>query len=162
ILHWVQTGRWLATDGPFTIELAESQPDLARLALCLRLKNGLAQAVVLVDRATSLPAPLRRPSVLGEEEWILEKYLPGRGLQLAHQLVHKQGGLVDTYELREAAPSPVKGRSPFEVPQTRPADTNWGDKTATVPLKRTRTGHFFVRPKINGQDLGWCALDTGS
>src|SRR5262249_52929146 len=39
ILHWVQTGHWLAADGPFTIELAENQPEPLLLALSLRLKN---------------------------------------------------------------------------------------------------------------------------
>src|SRR5262249_5548057 len=51
----------------------------------------------------------------------------------------------------------------FGMPQARPKDTEFkSDKSAPIELKRTRTGHFFVRPKINAQDLGWFALDTGS
>jgi predicted aspartyl protease len=162
-LQWVQTGRWLAADGPFTIELAERQSDSAMLALSLQLKNGLARVVVLVDRSTYLPAILRGHSVLGDEEWTFEKYQPVKGLQLAHRLIHKQGSLVDPYELRETSAASTQAPDLFAMPRARPKDTEFhAEKSADVELKRTPTGHFFVRPKINGQDLGWFALDTGS
>jgi predicted aspartyl protease len=163
VLLWVQTGRWLAAHGPFAIERAEEQPDPAKLALSLHLKNGLAQAVVLVDRTTNLPAALRRHSVLGDEEWTFEKYQPVKGLQLAHRLVHKQGSLVDTYELRETSGATTPAPDLFDMPRRRPKDTEFkAEKSAVVELRRTATGHFFVRPRINGQDPGWFALDTGS
>jgi predicted aspartyl protease len=162
-LQWVQTGRWLAADGPFAIELEEKQADPAKAELSLHLKKGLARAVVLVDRTTYLPAALRCQSVLGDEEWTFEKYHPVHGFQLAHRLVHKQGSLVDSYDLRDASRESTHGENLFDIPQARPKDAEFhAEKSAAVELKRTATGHFFVRPKINGQDLGWFALDTGS
>jgi hypothetical protein len=163
ILHWVQTGRWLAADGPFVIELADSQPDPALLALSLRLKNGIAQAVVLVDRSTHLPAVLRMQSVMGDSEWTFEKYQAVHGLQLPHRLVHKQGSLMDSYEFAGTPGAPTQGLDFFEMPRDKPHDTEFDvHKSAPIELKRTATGHVFVRPKINGQDLGWFALDSGS
>src|SRR5262249_16835957 len=88
VLHWIQTGRWLAEHRPFAIELADRQPEDGRLALTLRLKGGLAKDRLLIDRATFLPVALERRSLTGEEIWRFEHYKPVLGFQLAHRLVH--------------------------------------------------------------------------
>ena len=45
----------------------------------------------------------------------------------------------------------------------RPADADFDRSVSpNVEVRRLASGHLFVKPQINGTDVGWFALDTGS
>src|SRR5205085_6511754 len=51
----------------------------------------------------------------------------------------------------------------YKAPAARPDDTRFAPgPSPAVAVKRVATGHLFVRPEVNGKDVGWFALDTGS
>ncbi len=57
---------------------------------------------------------------------------------------------------------PVSPAGVYDPVTTRPDDTRF-DLVASpnVEVKRARTGHVLVRPKVDGLDLGWFIFDTG-
>jgi hypothetical protein len=159
----VQTGRWLAPDGPIAVEPLDRPAEGGRLAVRVRPKSGVLAGEVMIDRATWLPVLLKWPGPLGEETWELGDYKAALGGKLPHRVTHTRGGLKDTYEVRTVAAVKPDGATYFKAPTTRPDDTRFDASVApAVEVKRVPTGHLFARPRVNGQDVGWFALDTGS
>jgi hypothetical protein len=160
---WVATARWLAVDSPFVIHLVKTETRNNRVALGLRLKNGIDEAQLLVDPTTWLPAELRRRWVGGQDTWLFQDYRRTLGFSLPHTLIRTRGGLSDTYRVEAVRPA-ESGTNPYKLVLTPPADTRFDPAaSARVEVRRgTPTGHLFVRPKVNGQSAGWFALDTGA
>lgn len=78
-------------------------------------------------------------------------------------MVHARGGLSDTYVIEGVREVPAGTAGIYQPVLTRPKDTRFNSTVpARVELKRTPSGHLFVRPKINSKEVGWFALDTGT
>jgi hypothetical protein len=153
----------LAEDGPFTIErlgpAAEGGPERLRL----RLKQGILEAEVWIDRTTWLPIVLKRRWLGAEQSWEFTDYRPVLGFTLPHRLVHRIGGQADTFDVQTVREAPAEAGNPYVLPRARPADTRFDPALSPrVDLKQVPSGHLFVRPRVNGRDVGWFALDTGS
>src|SRR5262249_34962640 len=162
-LLWVQTGRWLAERGPFTIAVLPEETTDRQISLQLQLKGGVKQARLILDRVTGLPLVLERKWYAGVESWKFEDYQQMRGIALAHKVVHTAGAQVATWVIHEVCEVEAGGKDIYKPVFTRPKDTQVSPSLpASVPIKRVAGGHLFVRPKINGQDVGWFALDTGT
>jgi hypothetical protein len=162
-LVWVLTGHWLADQGPFSISIVPSMNTDSRVGLRLRLKTEVKDAHVILDRTTGLPLLLRRPWHSGEETWEFQDYRKTLGMVLAHKIVRTSGHRRATYVIRTASEVRAGGENVYKPVLTRPDDTRFdGTIPASVPIERVATGHLFVRPKINGRDVGWFALDTGT
>ena len=58
------------------------------------------------------------------------------------------------------APQPC----PFTMPpvQMLPEDTTWDSALQEAPCWWTSSGHLLLQPTINGQQVGWMLLDTGT
>jgi len=163
-LHWVQTGRWLAAESPFALSVVADESDERQVCLRMRLKGGILEAKLLVDRATWQPRQLRRRWFAGEETWLFENYQRSHGCFLAHKVAHKRAELTDTFEVqsvREISTSSLRGS--FGPLRPELEDTRFDAKTSSrITLMQSSTGHLFVRPRIDGKDVGWFALDTGT
>jgi hypothetical protein len=162
-LMWVQTGRWLAADGPFTITVVAGACNNRTIRLHLQLKGGVKDAYLDVDRLTGLPVQLRRRWHVGDETWEFANYRITRGVALAHKIVHTTGADVGScviHTVRDVSPG---GGDAYKPALVRPSDTRFNRAApAAVPIKRDASGFLFVRPKIDGQDIGWFVLDTGT
>jgi hypothetical protein len=160
---WVQTGHWLAEDGPFMISLVPSETTEDRIGLRLELKSRVKEAHLVLDRSTGLPLKLRRRGRAGDETWEFQDYRKTQGIQFAHKLVQTSGPQVETWVIDSVRSAPTGDDHVYKPMLTRPHDTRF-DHTApvSVPIKRSPSGHLYVHPKINGQDVGWFALDTGT
>jgi hypothetical protein len=162
-LVWVLTGRWLAEDGPFSITVAPAETTDRRIGLRLRLKAGVKDAHLILDRSTGLPLLLRWPWHVGEETWEFHDYRKTLGVVLAHKVVRTSGRQLATSVIRRVSEVRARGEEAYKPMLTRPDDTRFDRAvSASVPIQRVVTGHLFVRPKINGRDVGWFALDTGT
>ncbi len=160
---WVRTGRWLAEDGPFHIAIRENTGNTSQLRLHLKLKQGLRELDLDVDRATWLPSRLTARRLGTDEIWEFGDYRVHLGMTLPQRTIHHLGGAADTYEIRDVRPARATTDDPFKPRLERPRDTEF---RATGPerfeVKQATGGHLFVRPKVNGVDVGWFALDTGT
>jgi hypothetical protein len=159
---WMRTGRWLAEDGPFRIELLNNGVSPAEVRLRLRLKRGIRELDLFVDRSTWLPTRLTARHLGTDESWEFGDYRSEMGVTLAHRAVHRFGGVADVYEVRAVHTQPITA-NPFRPVLDLPRDTEFSASLpARFEVKRAASGHLFVRPKINGTDVGWFVLDTGS
>jgi hypothetical protein len=164
MILWVQTGRWLAPDSPLACELVPGQGGDDRIRLKLRFKHGIMEAELAVDRATYLPSLLKLQKQLIEEIWEYRDYRPVLGFKVPHTVVRNFGGLVETTQVETVREAPAGASDPYRFPAKMPADGTHFDVTvpARVPLERTPSGHLLVRPKVDGRDVGWFVLDTGT
>jgi predicted aspartyl protease len=81
---------------------------------------------------------------------------------LARTLVRTEGGVagVDRFE----ALTVVRGEAArFRPVTSEPDDARYDPSVEPrIALLKIDSGHVFVRPKIDGREVGWFALDTGS
>lgn len=161
---WIHSGRWLAEDGPFDISLDAAKSDDRQLALGLKLRKGVLDAAVFIDRATWLPTKATRRGTAGEEVVELTDYREVLGFRFPHRLTRTAAGVSNVFEIRSvAAATPAASRSRFGAATARPADALWkAGVPANVEVRRVRSGHLLVRPLVNGGDAGWFILDSGA
>jgi Aspartyl protease len=177
-IFFVRTGRWLAEDGPFRIELPAQPADGTTLRLRLQLKQGLESWDLDVDRSTWLPVRLTGRRVGADDVWEFHDYRPvpaqapapsansaATGPKLAYRTVQKFGTGSATFEIQSAKSVAARAatENPFLPRMDPPHDVQFHDSVpARFEVKRVASGHLFVRPKISGEEVGWFFLDTGS
>ncbi len=160
---WIRTGRWLAEDGPFHIAIREDAGNASQLRLHLKLKRGLRELDLDVDRSTWLPSRLTARHLGTDEVWEFGDYRVCLGMSLPQRTIHRLGGAADTYEIRDMRPAQPGKDDPFAPRLERPRDTEFRTSgPERFEVKQATGGHLFVRPKVNGVDVGWFALDTGT
>lgn len=159
---WVFSGRWLAENGPFSVTLDGSKTDDKRVALRLKLKNGVLEATALLDRATWLPRSFTRRTVAGEEVVELDEYRESMGFRLPHRVTRAAGGVKAVYEIRSISAAPRGSATRFKRVTARPGDTRWDASAARIEVRRAKTGHLLVHPLVEGEDAGWFILDSGA
>jgi hypothetical protein len=160
--RWVQTGCWLLPEGPVDVQALEGRAD-SNNRLRLRIKGGLMEAELLLDRETGLPDLLTHRYLGLEETWRFSDYRVALGCRLPHKLVHSYGGLTDEEVWMSFKPAPVAELNPFRAPSPARSEDTTFDHSASprVSLKKAASGHLLFRPAINGWDLGWFILDSG-
>jgi hypothetical protein len=73
------------------------------------------------------------------------------------------GEVAETFEIEMIRPAPTFVRNPYQAIASTPDDTAFDDRVpAELEVKRAKTGHLLVKPKVNGQDVGWFILDSGA
>lgn len=160
---WIHAGRWMASDGPFAVTLDATKTDEQRVALSLKLKGGLLEATVFVDRATWLPQRVTRRSPAGEEIIELTDYREALGFRFPRRLTRTLGGVTTVFDVSSVAANQIPSLPLFEPVTARPADTSWDTSApARVEAQRMPSGHILVHPLVNGKDVGWFLLDTGA
>jgi hypothetical protein len=101
---WIRTGRWLAEDGPFHISVREDAGKASPLRLHLKLKQGLRELDLDVDRSTWLPTRMTARRLGTEETWDFG-YRVHLGMMLPQHTIHHLGGAADTYEIHDVRPA---------------------------------------------------------
>ena len=161
---WLHSGRWLAEDGPFDVSPDAAKTDDKRLALKLKLKRGVLEANVFIDRATWLPARATRRGTAGEEVIEFADYRAVLGFRFPHRVTRAAAGVANVFEIKSVTKAaPAAPRSRFGPATARPTDARWKPNAATrVEVRRAKTGHLLVHPLVNGEDAGWFILDSGA
>jgi hypothetical protein len=71
--------------------------------------------------------------------------------------------MTSTFEVRTIRRAPAGPARVYDPVTTRPKDTRFDPEAkAEITVKRARTGHILVRPKIDGLVRGWFIFDTGA
>ncbi len=151
------TGRWTEPDLDLAFERVDGEP----ATLAFRSASGLTKGRIELDPATWLPrrATWNRAGAVHEltfEDWTLRE-----GLRLPSVLLHSDGPTIN--ELRVEGVERLASLPDVSPRLERPADTRFeAARDPALEVKRTRTGHLIVKPRINGEDLGWFIFDTGA
>ncbi len=157
----IRTHHWLAPESPYQVTLATEQKD-GELALQISKPGDLIPTRVAVDRTSWLPIRASRLWLFGEAEWRFSDYAEFLGTKWPRISRFREGQALDVYDLKTIRAVPREERESFS-PDSEVAGVIWDMKTPTrVELKRAPSGHLFVKGKVNGEDVGWFAFDTGT
>ena len=158
----VLSGLWL-DEGSFDVELDPARSDDRFVALRLGLRSEVEGAMLLLERSTWLPQRLERPLVGWERTWHFDDYQADSGITLPRRLTRTQGGLTEVDRFQDVVTQTEAPALGYRAITTEPEDVRYDITIAPrIELMKIRTGHVFVRPKIDGEDVGWFAFDTGS
>lgn len=156
---WVLSGVWTLADVGLEILLAEPERE-DEVALTLRVEGGRLDGRLILDRTTLLPRRLSLPGNHGGIQLEMSDWIEWEEHWVPRRIVERlDGGLENRFVLSSAA------RDPAEVPQleTGAADTHFDrSQESRLEVRKARSGHLFVRPRINGEDVGWFLFDSGS
>jgi hypothetical protein len=169
----VRSGAWLLPGSPFLFEaLATGGSNGGLAVLTLRLDHGVVPARMFIDPRTWLPVSAEVEWDAGPYRMEFADYRPYTGGVFPHQcrtsyrgnerdwttVGVRVGGDVTAAPMganvvldHEAAPylDGVLGADPDAAP-----DGNVQPAPAS--------GHLFVRPQVNGRDVGWFHVDSGA
>ncbi len=158
---WVHSGYWLAPDAPVTV--MRSPRAAEGFALEVRLANGLLTALVHLDKESLLPTRMSLPNGNGELFVEFDQYERVATVQLAH-LVRTQvfEGSSSFWELTQVTRKDDLPVDTFCAPP-RAKDTHFKVmEDNSVELLRNERKHLFLRPIINGKEVGLFLFDTGA
>ncbi len=161
LLLGMQTGQWLARADKTTVAI--TAPKGRREEVVLDIKQGRLKAKVHVSRETWLPKSLDCFGVSGPETWTFADFRGFGGQKVPGTVTLKQAGQTETFHVKSIRPAPEAPTDVYDFVSTRPDDTRFDPAAAPgLAVKRTMTGHVLVRPKVDGQDIGWFIFDTGA
>ncbi|XP_024544744.1 uncharacterized protein LOC112351318 [Selaginella moellendorffii] len=171
---WLRTGFWISAGGQtkLSIELDKDSP--SEKIFEVHLKDSKVLARVHVDTDTWLPTQMRTQVFGGEDVWEYSDWrciLPGRRYRMPCSTVrYPPAGGKDTTIASRAEAARIS-QSLFTVPSTpqiarhnkrRPVVEFDEDISSTVKMIQTVSGHYVVKPLIDGQDIGYFVVDTGA
>ncbi|MBI3846438.1 MAG: retropepsin-like domain-containing protein [Planctomycetes bacterium] len=159
--NWFRTGWWLADECPVDVAFADSTT-AGELAFSIRLKGGVRCARVVVDGATHRPRTLSVPSAFGELVWTLDDWREVDGLSIPRRVEHRlPANVTQTTVVTSIGTRRAPGV--YARPASAPAHVRFDASIPSrIEVERAPTGHLFVRPRIDGKDVGWFILDTGA
>jgi hypothetical protein len=166
---WVRGGWWLNERAPFVFSPLPSETNEKQVALNMRLEGGLVGAKIILDRATWLPSTLVVEYERGPYTLALKDYQEtSMGFRVPAATSVNYRGKDTEYRMKSVAEIAKETNAPFAVPPL-PADTTFDNRLPAelkvaqgVPFSDGAPGHFYVRPLVDGKDVGWFHFDTGA
>lgn len=165
---WIQSGWWLDPRAPLNITIVPGEPDSRRIVLSVRFKNGVVGSQVIVDRATWLPTAVIVEQAKGPLTLDLGEYRKVLGFNFPQRFTVTYDGSRKAFAVKSVAPLPAQPNRFRELPAT---DDAVFDNSVPAELKLGRGAPFadgsaghptYVRPLVDGRDVGWFHFDTGA
>ena len=120
--------------------------------------SGLDERVT-VDPNTLKPAKAVFHTTDGEVDIKLSDWRPAAGRQLPFAAEVTRGGLTDKFQVNGA----TAAMGDYGEPAWKPSDAGFNPSVSpNLETKKAPFGLILVHPKINGKDVGWFILDSGS
>jgi hypothetical protein len=158
----VRTHRWLSEGSPYQL-IPDAGPLMpGEQAFQLVRKNDLLPTEIVVDTKTWLPMRASRRWVFGALTWEFSDYVGYHGVKWPNRSRFSRGDKADLFEVRQVTSVSKQQAEYFGAPLEQSRAVWEIGTTPRVQLMRTASGHLFVKPRINGQDVGWFAFDTGT
>jgi len=165
---WLRSGWWMDKDAPLDMAMLPEESNRERATLSIKFRDELVGPIInaklSVTRATWLPERLVIED--GSDRYIYDfsDYRKTRlGFLYAHRIAVNEPGNGSVFEVKKFEKLKAIAADPF-VRIPLPDDTTF-DNTVPAELKVAKgvgaDGHFYVRPLVDGQDLGWFHFDTG-
>jgi aspartyl protease len=165
---WVRGGWWLDERAPFEFAVVDSLSDASRVALSLRAPGGVVGSTIFVDRTTSLPSELVVEYERGPNRIVFGDWRSVLGFRFPFRVTATYAGSTSTRRVVTVRPVAEPVRTAFAVPPL-PDDTTFdGAQPAALQVARAAPyadgtpGHVFVRPRVDGRDVGWWNFDSGA
>jgi hypothetical protein len=160
------TGAW-TREGALLLAIDESTGD-DEVALRFTLPKGKLAGVIKVDRRTWRVSEWAYSAGDGERVVRLEGAAESKhGWYPARVISRGRSGDETRIDIDRVQLASAQGRKELERPVFRrgtlPDDVEF-DAAAPPELevKRTKSGHLLVRPRVNGQEVAWWLFDTGA
>jgi outer membrane lipoprotein-sorting protein len=155
----VLSGNWSVPRAPVQLEERVSQP--GEIVLHITPIDGVVTGTLTLDGSTYLPRKLEYWTSSGTVTDTYDDFRRFGSRRFPAKLVSETGGQTSTTLITAAESCHVQD-SQFKIPDgpTNPAQFD-ASVSDTVEVKRIG-GYLFVRPKINGEEVGWFFLDTGA
>jgi hypothetical protein len=163
LLYPFIAGTWLRHQDAYEFTLLPTLPENPGLRLSIRRRGGSQQVMLRLDPQTKRPAELRSRSRDAEVQTTFNDYREVNGLQVPMTIRQQSRGTGNVLRFTDAIPrrQPLADRYVFS-PQ-RPTQV-WFEAgvPATIEVKRSRTGHLLVQPRLNGRDAGNFLFDSSA
>jgi hypothetical protein len=165
---WIQSGWWLDEKAPLEIAVLTAESTETRIALAIKLKNGVVGSKLFLDRATWLPATLVVEQAKGSYTLELKDYQKTLGFLYPRRSKVNYDNSDIEYKVKSVAELPATNNLFRSLPPT--SDTTF-DNSVPAELKLGQGAPFpdgskghptYVRPLIDGKDVGWFHFDTGA
>ena len=158
----IRTHHWLAESSPYQVALGAGKQKEGECVLQISKPGDLIPTQIVLDSNNWLPIRASRPGLFGDDIWEFSNYAEFNGTKWPRKSQLRQGMSLDIYDLKTVQFVPPEGPNRYSVRGEVPPFKWDANLSSLVELKRTPSGHFFVKVKVNGQDVGWFALDTGT
>lgn len=162
---WARSGWWLDARAPLVFSILPEETNEQRVALSMRLRRGLVGAKVFVNRATWLPDSLVVEYERGPYTVTYKDYQESLGLRFPQSILVNYRGSDSEYRVRTVMEA---NGNVFAAPPL-PPDTSFDNTLPAelrvaqgVPFSGGSPGHYYVRPVVDGREIGWFNFDTGS
>ncbi|HLK58980.1 MAG TPA: aspartyl protease family protein [Chthonomonadaceae bacterium] len=159
MLAWTITGAWTAKHAPVVRTLTTASP--GELDITLKPKDGDVQATLSLDPTTFETKALRYWTDNGIETWTFTEYRSFSGHKLPTHILHTSGQQKD--DITFASLDKIEATAAdFRMPKPKVDPTEYDAAASDRIEVKHIAGLMFVRPKVNGEELGWFFLDTGA
>jgi len=165
---WVRIGWWLNDNAPLVRSILANESTGEQVALSLSFKNGLVGGKLFVDRQTWLPEKLIVEYEHGPYTVEYKNYEPLLGLNFARRTSVNYRGSTTVYRVKSITEIPKSEKRPFDSPPP-PDDTSFNNQIPAdlqvaqgTAFSAESEGHYYVRPMIDGKEMGWFNFDSGS
>ena len=165
---WVRGGRWLDKNAPFIFSTLPEATNEKQVALSMKLERGLVGAKIFIDRETWLPKTLIVEYERGPYTLTFSDYQERLGVRFPQRTSINYRGSDSEFRIKSIAGISKTADNPFKSPAP-PDDTTFDNNLPAqlkvaqgVPFSASSPGHFYVRPLVDGKDLGWFHFDSGS
>jgi hypothetical protein len=160
-LGWAFSQFFLDEACPITYTSRAEDPDDGSILLNFEAKDSPARGFLRVDPETWDPLELSWHGISASGTHRFGDYRScAKGHRFPHR-VTRDGATTFRFDSYELASRTLP--SPFAPPLGLPEDT-YVDVSIDPEVKvmRVRSGHLLVRPTLDGEDIGWFALDTAA
>ncbi len=155
---------WLDPQSGLSYTLSEKQPKEGSYTLKFTHAPTALTGTIVIDGQTWLPL---ESSMLVEGRNVTTK-LTGivefNGMKFPKTSDSFSGSdSIEAYTIENITAAPTFIRNPYAPVITAPTDVSFDNNLpAALEVKRAKTGHLLVKPKVNGKEVGWFIFDSGA
>lgn len=165
---WVRGGWWLDKNAPLVFSILPKETNENQVALSMKLERGLVGAKIFIDRRTWLPKTVIVEFERGPYTLSFSEYQERLGVLFPQRTVVNYRGSDSEFRIKSISELARNAGTSFRIPAL-PADTIFDNNLPAelrvapgAPFSDSSPGHFYVRPLVDGKDLGWFHFDSGS
>lgn len=157
LLGAVLAGTWDDAGGPLILR-EETRTEGGPREVAFTFRDGRPGGTITLDDS-GRPSTLRLDAAKERGGTTLSEWTSVRGVWAPMRIERAGGGGSVVMRFRPesgTAPAP----STFSAPEPTAMATFEGE--AALEVKRAKTGHLLVKPRIDGREVGWFIFDTGA
>lgn len=165
---WVRGGWWLDNNAPLILSILHEETNAKQVVLSMRLERGLVGAKIYIGRETWLPKILVVEYERGPYTLTFSDYQERLGVRFPQRTSVNYRDSDSEFRIKSIAEIPTNANHLFKSP-VPPDDTTFDNNLPAelkvaqgIPFSDSSPGHYYVRPLVDGKDLGWFHFDSGS